>query len=173
MKARFPSPVLVLALLAGLTPVAADSAPVPADRPATAAVDIATPSTLQKLQDLNFANLGVTTAGTATVNPNTDALTTTGGVIFVGGVPYAARFRGVAPKKSVVIIRIPKNPITITRIGGTETMTVSNWTMSGQDKRNVAAKQEFDFQVGATLAVNANQAEGTYVGTFTVEVQYP
>jgi hypothetical protein len=95
------------------------------------------------------------------MNPNTDALTTTGGVVAQGGFPYAALFEAVSPRKGVVIVRLPKNPITLTRVGGTETMTVSSWTISGGgNSRNVASQEPFSFAIGGTLAVNANQAEG-------------
>jgi hypothetical protein len=73
----------------------------------------------------------------------------------------------------VVIVRIPKTPITLTRVGGTETMTVSNWTLSGNSNRTVVAQEPFSFSVGGTLFVNANQVEGDYVGTFDVQIQYP
>ena len=73
----------------------------------------------------------------------------------------------------MVIIRLPRDPITLTRVGGTETMTVSNWTMSGNARRTVAAQEPFSFKVGGTLAVNAGQVEGVYLGTFEVDVQYP
>jgi hypothetical protein len=94
-------------------------------------------------------------------------------VLYAGGLHYAALFEAVSPIKSVVIIRIPRQPITVTRVGGTETMTVSNWTMSGSNRRTVAAQEAFEFKVGGTLFVNANQAEGLYLGTFDVEIQYP
>ena len=51
-------------------------------------------------------------------------------------------------------------------------MTVSNFTLSGSGTRNVVAKEPISFSVGGTLNVNANQVEGVYVGTFTVDVQY-
>ena len=143
------------------------------DQQARASVQIARSGRIRNLEELNFGYLSVTTAGTAVVNPNTDALTTTGGVIYAGRLHYAALFEAVLPVKSVVIIRIPRQPITVTRVGGTETMTVSNWTLSGQSRRTVAEQEEFDFAVGGTLYVNANQAEGTYVGTFEVDIQYP
>ncbi|HEU4704250.1 MAG TPA: DUF4402 domain-containing protein [Sphingomicrobium sp.] len=115
----------------------------------------------------------MTGAGTAIIDPNSDSMTTTGGVIHAGGLPYAAQFEAVSPIKAVVIIRTPRNPITVTRVGGSETMTVSNWTLSGNSRRTVAAQEAFSFKVGGTLSVNANQAEGLYLGTFTVEIQYP
>jgi hypothetical protein len=166
-----------LLLIAGLLSITAaapvSAAPVAAAEPATGHAEIVHPVVVRKLQNLEFAYLTVTTAGTAVIDPNTDAIATTGGVLHVSGVPYAALFEAVSPRKGVVIIRIPKNPITVTRVGGTETMTVSNWTVSGNPKRTVVAQEPFNFAVGATLFVNANQVEGDYVGTFDVEIQYP
>ena len=163
--------------IAGLLSLAAaapaHAAPTAPDKNATATVVITQPAELRNLQELNFAILTVAAAGTATVDPNTDAMTTTGGVLHVGGTPYAALFQGVSPVKGVVIIRLPDEPITVTRVGGTETMTVSDWTVSGNKKKTVVAQEPFDFKVGGTLYVNDAQAEGDYVGTFTVELQYP
>lgn len=164
-------------LLAGLLSVAAatplSAAPRAAVPPARATVELRQPAQVRLLNDLNFGNLTVTAAGTAVVNPNTDALTTTGGVVRVGGFPYAALFESVSPVKGVVIIRIPKTPTTLVRVGGTETMTVNNWTINGSNNRNVNSREPFEFKVGGTLYVNANQAEGLYIGVFTVDVQYP
>ena len=154
-------------------PALVHAAPVAPDRQATSTVVITPPASVRKMQDLNFASLTVTGAGTAIVDPNTDGMTTTGGVLYVGGLHYAALFDAVSPALVVVIIRIPRNPITVTRVGGTETMTVSNWTLSGAARRTVVALQPFEFRVGGTLFVNANQAEGLYLGTFDVEIQYP
>lgn len=165
--------LLAVGLLSTGTAAPLRAALVVATTPATGRVEIALPATVRRLQDLNFAYLSVTTAGTAVINPNTDAMTTTGGVLHLTGVPYAALFEAVSPRKGVVIVRIPRDPITITRVGGTETMTVSNWTITGSNNRNVAAQEPFDFKVGGTLSVNANQVEGFYLGTFTVEIQYP
>ena len=151
----------------------AAAAPVAAPEPATASVNMLHPATYRNLEELYFGYLAVTTAGTAIVNPNTDAMTTTGGVTHVSGTPYAALFEAVSPSKSVVIIRIPRDPIVVTRVGGTETMTVSNWTLSGAARRTVAEREPFQFKVGGTLNVNANQVEGQYVGTFEVDIQYP
>lgn len=164
-------------LIAGLLfllPAAAVKAQVAPDRNATATANIRWPAQVRKLQDLNFGYLAVTSAGTAVIDPNTDVLTTTGGVTRLGGLAYSALFRGVSPRKGVVIVRIPKQPTTVTRVGGTETMRIDNWTVSGNNgKRTVAEQQPFDFSVGGTLHVNANQAEGTYQGTFNVDIQYP
>ena len=164
---------LVLGLAALAVPTLALAAPVAAVQNATATVEIQPGASVRKMRDLNFAWLTVTAAGTAVIDPNTDTMTTTGGVLHTGGLPYAALFEAVSPAKAVVIIRIPRNPILVTRVGGTETMTVSNWTLNGNSKRNTVAHERFEFKVGGTLTVNANQAEGLYLGTFDVEIQHP
>ena len=149
------------------------AAPVAPNLNATGTATVTNPASLRKLNDLNFGLLTVTTAGTATINPDTEALTATGGVIVAGGLHYSAMFEAVSPVKNVVHIRIPNSPSTLTRVGGTETMTVSNFTLPGSSNRNVVAREPFEFKVGGRLNVNANQVEGLYLGTFAVEIQYP
>ena len=163
----------MLGLPALALPTVASAAPVAATQNATGRVEIIEGTRVRKLNDLNFGWLTVTAAGTAIIDPNNDAMTTTGGVLQAGGYAYAALFEAVSPAKAVVIIRIPRNPITVTRVGGTQTMTVSNWTLSGNSKRNTVAHEPFSFKVGGTLTVGAAQAEGLYLGTFDIEVQYP
>jgi hypothetical protein len=113
------------------------------------------------------------TAGTATINPATGTVTTTGGVTAGTAPTSQAVFMGAGSRNAPYQIRLPKNPITLTRAAGTETMTVSNWTLDGPTNRFVGANEAFQFGVGARLAVAANQAEGTYVGSFDVTVHYP
>lgn len=100
-------------------------------------------------------------------------MTTTGGVIALTGATAPAAFIGAGSRAAPYQIRLPKNPILLTRAGGTETMTVSNWTLDGNSTRLINAFEAFEFKVGGRLAVGANQAPGTYVGTFEVSVQYP
>lgn len=162
-------------LAAALTLIASagQAAPVAPAKNAQATAVITGAAALRKLQDLDFAFVTVTTAGTAVVDPNTDLMSTTGGVLAVGGLPYAALFEAVSPVKNVVHIRVPKASTVLTRAGGTETMIVDTFTISGSANRNVVAKQPFTFKIGGTLHVAAGQVEGTYTGTFDVDIQYP
>jgi hypothetical protein len=162
--------VLPLALLAQAAALAAPVSP-PARPPAQAF--LLKPLTLTKLADMDFGDLAVTTAGTAVINPVTDTMATTGGVLAAGGIPHAAVFRGVAQGSSVVNIKVPNRAQTLTRVGGTETIVIDNFTLDGQSKRAMAAAGVFDFKVGATLRPAAGQAEGIYTGTFDVTIQYP
>jgi hypothetical protein len=166
------SPLMVLPL-ALLAPVTALAAPVPPPAKTAAQAALLKPLTLTKLNDMDFGNLGVTAVGTAVINPVTDTMTTTGGVLALGGTPRAATFRGVAQGSAVVIIRIPNGGVTLTRVGGTETILLNAFTLDGQSKRTMAHAGVFDFKVGATLRPTAGQVEGVYAGTFDVTIQYP
>lgn len=140
---------------------------------ATADATIIFPVSVTKLDDMDFGYVSVAAAGTAVLEPNADTFATTGGVIPVGGSPHCALFVGASKDSAVVNIKVPNKPSTLTRVGGTETMTVSNFTLQGQSKRSLAKAASFTFRVGGTLNVAAGQAQGTYVGTFDVTVQYP
>lgn len=152
----------------------AGAAPVSARINADGEVALLHPLEIIRKRDLDFGYVArPAVAGSVTINPNTGAVTTTGGLMLLGGTRHSALFTGAAKSNSVVIVRIPKQPVTLTRFGGTDTMTVSNFTLEGLDKRQAAAKVSFDFAVGATLNVKANQPEGLYTGTFEVSIQYP
>src|SRR3982751_341664 len=165
-------PSAILAILA-LAPAAAPASAVTPSPQAPGTALILPPVDVIKLKDMDFGDLWPTAAGTAVLEPNADTLSTTGGVTRVGGTPHSAEFAGSAQSSAVVNIKLPNQPSTLTRVGGTQTMTVSNFTLQGQNKRTIAAQTAFTFRVGGTLNVAANQVEGTYVGTFTVTVQYP
>jgi hypothetical protein len=163
---------LLAAALALCAPAAAVGAPV-ADTAAGNAL-ILLPISVVKTEDMDFGFLAVgATAGTAVLEPNADVLSTTGGVTAIGGSPHSAEFAGAAQSSAVVNIKVQNQPVTLTRVGGTETMILNNLTLQGQSKRALAKAQSFKFRVGGTLNVAANQVEGVYNGTFTVTVQYP
>jgi hypothetical protein len=148
-----------------------------ASTPATDASGTATiirPLTVTKIDDMDFGYIAVTTAGTVVINPDSDTLSTAGGTTLIGGAPHSAKFVGAAQSNSVVNIKVPNQPSTLTRAGGTETMTASNFTLQGGlSKRALAKADSFTFRVGATLNVAAGQIDGLYTGTFDVTVQYP
>lgn len=130
------------------------------------------PITLVKNQDMDFGILAVATSGTAVLDPATSTISTTGGVTALGGTPAAALFTGAASGGSVVNIKLPTQSVTLTLVGGTQTMTLSNFTLDGPSKRTMAKSSSFQFHVGGTLTVPTGQVEGSYVGTFSVTAQY-
>lgn len=165
----------LLAVIAWLAPATVQAAPPQLFGPnknSTGTAKVILPAQITKLYDMDFGFMTVTTAGTAVLDSNSGNVTTTGGVLFAGGLPHAAQFEAVSPSKTVVHIRLPKKASTLTRVGGTETMTLDGWNLNGVDTRNVVAHETFDFSVGGTLHVAANQAEGTYTGSFDVTIDY-
>ena len=158
-----------------LLPAAASASPPQQFAPnknSTGTAIIVLPAQITKLYDMDFGFVTVTSAGTAIVDSNTGNVTTTGGVLFAGGLPHAAQFEAVSPSKTVVHIRLPNKGTTLTRVGGTETMTLDSWTINGAVTRNVTAHETFQFAVGGTIHIAANQVEGTYTGTFAVTIDY-
>ena len=172
MRRLFLPFVIAAALLGFAAP--AGAVPVGAAVPATARGVITAPVSIVKTADLDFGLLASAAAGTVVIDPNANSIAATGGVTLMGSQWNAAGFVGAAGGASVVVlIKLPNGSVTLTRQGGTETMTVTSLTLQGQNKRALAALQSFTFRVGGTLNVATNQAEGLYTGTFNVDIQYP
>ena len=167
---RIPALASLLLLPLGQT---AGAVPLQSSPKARGEVILVHPLSLVRIADMDFATLGVTTGGTATIDPVSGTMSVGGGLLHLGGTPSPARYVGAALKRSVVNIRIPNKPITLTRAGGTETMSLSAWTLDGPTDRRTGVSRAFNFRVGGTLQVAAGQADGLYTGEFMVEVQYP
>ena len=158
---------LVVSAAVGACPVAA------ATQTANSQATIVTPLSLVNTDSLRFGSIiPGASAGTVTVDPFTEARTTTGGVTAYGGAVTAAKFSGLSSNPSHLKIDVPAGSITLTRVGGTETMTANNFGINGDKNDWITASTVFSFNVGAKLTVGANQVAGTYVGTFTVTVNY-
>ncbi|WP_293881675.1 DUF4402 domain-containing protein [Sphingomonas sp.] len=133
--------------------------------------------TLRKLSILNLSPLDFATiiatpaAGTITIDPDDDSRSSTGGSMGAGGVPQAAKFYTYGgPLQNLQVNRGPL-PV-LTRVGGGATMNVTGLTLNGPVLRFLDAAGLLDLRVGGTLAVGANQATGTYTGTFQIIVTY-
>jgi hypothetical protein len=150
---------------------------------------VVAPLALIANEALNFGRVAPgAAAGTVTLNPDTLACTTTGPIVRTG-VCQPAEFSGMGTRRMTVRIQIPTT-ITLTRVGGTQTMTVNNLVLDttpdlnflggngnglgGGNRRYEIVPNNgiFDFRVGGRLNVGANQLGGVYNGTFVVTVQY-
>ena len=148
----------------------------------TADAVIVTRLSLIKDDDLEFGTmLAGSTAGTVVVPPS-GARTSTGGVILVGTGFQPARFAGYGRQNQNVRVSINANVLTLNRVGGGATMRVDTWvigstptapiTTAPRTFRIASANGIFNFPLGATLRVGANQRSGTYTGTFTLTLNY-
>ena len=137
---------------------------------------------LIKDDDLLFGNIiRGTTAGTVIIAP-AGTRTSTGGVTLAPSTFQPARFAGFGAANQSVQISMSANTITLTRVGGGATMTVDTWIIGSTPTAQLtttpltftigSATGLFNFPLGATLRVGANQASGTYTGTFSVTLNY-
>ena len=130
------------------------------------------PLSIVKLRDLEFGRLvSGTTAGTVVIDPSTDGRTTTGGVLAAGGTPLAAQFFTYATGNQT--LQVTRGPLPVlNRAGGGDTMNVTQLTLNGPVLRIIGAAGLLDLRVGGTLAVAANQIDGSYAGNFDITVTY-
>lgn len=128
---------------------------------------------------LNFGKIAVSAGspGTCTVS-TVNAVTVSGGVNTIPSTTSNAIFNLTGIAGSNYAISLPPNA-TVTRVGGSETMTVDNLkalpASIGSDaptgKLN-ATNGSDTFTVGGQLNVVANQVNGIYIGTFNISVAY-
>ncbi len=138
------------------------------------------PLSFFKVNDLDFGSIIASgTAGTVRLQPD-GTRTRTGGATLAGNGAEPARFAGLGTPNRQVNISLGANSIFITgpgapmrvrdfEIGSTPTAILS----TTPTRFTIAsALGNYNFPVGATLEVGANQAPGDYSGTFTVTLNY-
>lgn len=129
------------------------------------------PLSIVKIRDLEFGSLIPSGAGgTVVIDPTNDDRTVTGGVTEAGGTTQAAQFYTYGGPLQLVIITRGPLP-TLTRAGG-GSMNVTALTLNGATIRFINAAGLLDLRIGGTLAVNPNQPDGVYTGSFNITVDY-
>jgi hypothetical protein len=163
----------VLGLLAAAVAFPGSAAASPAT--AQGRVTIVTANQLVKSEDLRFGLIiPATTAGTVTINPATSSRTKTGALVLAGTNFGPAEFAalGNPNQNNFLQLILPGGSLTLNRVGGGGTMTVNNWRFSGSGVSVLNAQGFYIFRIGARLNVGANQARGTYSGTFNMTVNF-
>jgi Domain of unknown function (DUF4402) len=169
------------ALAVALCPAAAFAHP--DTETADAQVAIVTRGEFFKVEDLHFgAVIPGSTAGTVVVAPD-GTRTRTGGVTLVGNLHHPAEFAGRRPLTGnlPVLISVGSSTITLTGPGAPMQVTLFRGnTNPGQTFSQLPrtfqiqgqSNGAFELTVGATLAVGANQAPGTYTGNWTLTLDF-
>lgn len=144
---------------------------------AASSATIVTPIAISKAIDMNFGNLAVSATGGTVILAPASTRSLTGGVTLpvVTGTVTAAEFSITGQPNYTYSITLPSNSLTITEtVGGTATMTVSNFTSNPTPTGTLNGSGAQTLKVGATLNVDANQAAGSYTNAtgFTVTVNY-
>lgn len=143
-------------------------------------VGVVTPLSFIQTEELHFGQIFASnTAGTVTVAPD-GSRTRTGGVTLFGTIHQPAEFAGMGVFNQRVQVSLGSNTIFLTGpgvrmrartfvIGSTPTAVL---TTTPRVFRIGGPTGAFRFPVGATLEVGANQAPGTYRGTWTITLNY-
>lgn len=145
-------------------------------------VVVLTSLSLVSVDELQFGRIiPSASAGTVTVS-TTGSRTATGGVTLAGGAVQAASFAGRGTRNQRVRIALGSTSYVLTRVGGTQTMTLNNLVIgnpSGSGLQQTGFRYRitdttgvFSFTVGGRLNVNASQTGGNYAGTFDVTLIY-
>lgn len=145
--------------------------PAQAATPTDATATLISPLSLLRIADMDFATITVAANGTATIDAVSGIMTTTGGVSQVGGTVSRAEFVGTAARTALVWIQIPTGTSQLVRQGGTQTLTISNFTLD-RFPLQLVGSTPFVFGVGARLTVPATAVDGIYGGTFAVTINY-
>lgn len=136
-----------------------------------------------KVDDLAFGRIiPGTTAGTVVLAPS-GARTATGGArLATGGLVQPAAFAGKGDFNQIVAISMTATSATLTRQGGSDTMSIDTFIIGSTPTAQLTTAPLafrianlsgiFQFPLGATLRVKANQPAGTYAGAFAVTLDY-
>ncbi|HZU52275.1 MAG TPA: DUF4402 domain-containing protein [Holophagaceae bacterium] len=134
-------------------------------------IRIIAPIALSNNQDLDMGTvIPGPTVGSVTLNPGTGAQGLAGGVVYASPTGQPAQFAVTGAPSHNFNISFGGTPITLTGPGGTMSLAL---LASPSGTSTFSAGGAATLNVGGTLSVGANQAEGDYTGTFTVTVAYP
>jgi Domain of unknown function (DUF4402) len=153
---------------------------VPDSETADAQIAVVRPLEFISVENLQFGSIiRSTTTGTVTVAPNATR-TKTGTIILQGNNFQPARFAGMGTNNQQVDISLGANQIFITGPGAP--MRVHTFVIGSTPTAVLTAVPRrftitsstgiFNFPVGATLDVGANQTPGTYTGNWTITLNY-
>lgn len=172
---------LRLSMLASAFFALVTASPAFADQTAAdAQIAIVRPLEFIRVENLDFGRvIRGTTAGTVTVAPD-GTRTKTGGVTLIGTGFQPARFAGMGSNNQRVDISVGPAIFFVTGPGAP--MRVRNFTLGSTPTAILTTAPQrfrinsptgiFNFPVGATLDVGANQVPGTYSGTWNITLNY-
>ncbi|QIG54252.1 DUF4402 domain-containing protein [Altererythrobacter sp. BO-6] len=163
---------IVLAAFAAAVAFPAAAAPGDTDdATGTATAVIVAPITITNTgSGLNFGTIAPDDTASGTVTIGYTGTATPSGVVLVAGAttPSADEFTVSGEDGQAYTIDIDTD-VTLTRAGGTETMTA---TLDAESAGDIIGDGNDVFAVGGELTVGAGQVAGSYSGTYTVTATY-
>lgn len=141
---------------------------------ANATATIIAPIEITKVDDLAFGNiLAAASAGTVELTPEATPTRTPTTVTLpvTTGTVTAAKFTLTGAAGFAYTFTPPASAATLTRVSGSETMTVTPWSNNLSGNAGTIGTNDTIY-VGGTLNVGAAQVPGNYTGSFSVSVAY-
>ena len=136
---------------------------------ANADAEIVAPIGISNTAGLNFGRVSPSGVAGTVVLDTAGSRTPTNVSLLTGGTVSAATFAVTGSASETYTITLPASA-TIT--SGANNMTVDTFTHNAGGSPALDGTGNDSFNVGATLNVGANQAAGSYTGTFSVTVDY-
>jgi hypothetical protein len=119
---------------------------------------------------LDFGQIAVNGAGTATVDPSTGNRSCTALLVCVGA-SSPVTFDVAGTPGAAIAVTLPASAATLTGANTGQTMSLNGFTRYFPAGNTLVAGGT-SFLVGGTLTVGATQAADLYSGTFNVSVEY-
>lgn len=133
------------------------------------------PLTLARVQDLDFGTVvGSAVAGTVTINPDTGARSTAGGVTGVPSYPGdRALFQGAGTVGTDVDLTLSAPALLISTTNPADVVTVNSMVLdSAGANRTIGVTGIFTVGVGGEFGIAASQAPGLYSANFDLTAEY-
>lgn len=125
-----------------------------------------------RLDDMTFGSIIPNGGGTVSLRPQGNHRSTTGTVVVMSTPPArCARFQVTGQKNAMYAVLLPPSAV-LTRRGGSETITVTDFSLKSDNSYKLQGNGWDRFSVGGTLAVSGGQRAGTYSGLWYVTVVY-
>ena len=133
------------------------------------------PLTLTKLSDLDFGTIVPSGSGDlVTIDADSGARTSPTAGLIASEPGQRARFASSGSKNKVVVLQISGPTELSDGAGNVLTVTRLDLDQGGKTVRFLTpTSQVFFVGIGGQVQVRANQAEGSYSGTFTLTAHYP
>jgi hypothetical protein len=134
------------------------------------------PLTLAKLQDLDFGTVvGSATAGTVTIDADSGARSTVGGVTGVPSFPGGrGLFQGNGTSGQTVVLQLNAPAVLVSTTNPLDTIAVNSMVFDSGNSTNrtIGGTGIFNVGVGGTFGIGASQPAALYQANFTVTADY-
>jgi hypothetical protein len=136
----------------------------------SATADVVTPLFITQTSNMRFGEFTAGTGGSLTLNANTGARTTTGGVTTVGGgLSNLAQFTVTGDINGPSGYSVSLSGSSTSLDSGGDSMAVA---FTASETGGNLTSGTSSFAVGGVLTIGASQAAGSYSGTINATVEY-